>query len=142
VKLSMLEQMTRRIVLSMLLLAGIMTGVASAQSRVFELRIYTANDGKLEALKARFRDYTTTIFKKHHMEVIAYWTPQKDDPKAKDTFIYILAHPSREAATKNWQEFRTDPEWTKVQAESEKDGALVKKVDSTFMDALPFSPMK
>ncbi len=134
--------MTRRLLLFAFLTTGLLSGIASAQSRVFELRVYTANEGKLEALTARFRDYTTTIFKKHHMEVIAYWTPQKDDPKSKDTFIYILAHPSREAATKNWQEFRIDPEWMKVQTESEKDGPLVKKVDSTFMDALPFSPMK
>jgi hypothetical protein len=131
-----------RLLLLALLATGLLSGVASAAGRVFELRIYTANEGKLEALKARFRDHTTAIFKKHHMEVIGYWTPQSDDPKSKDTFIYILAHPSREAATQNWKEFGTDPEWIKVQTESEKDGKLVKKVDSTFMDALPFSPMK
>jgi hypothetical protein len=138
----MLEHMTRRLLQLTLLAACVLSGVASAVDRVFELRIYTANEGKMEALKARFRDYTTAIFKKHHMEVIAYWTPQSDDPKSKDTFIYILAHPSREAATKNWKEFREDPEWVKVQGDSEKNGPLVKKVDSTFMDALPFSPMK
>jgi hypothetical protein len=150
-KLDMLEHMTRRLLLTLLLLTllatGLVSGVASAADRVFELRVYTANEGKLEALEARFRDHTTAIFKKHHMEVIGYWTPQSDDPKSadsksKDTFIYILAHPSREAATKNWKEFREDPEWVKVQTESEKNGPLVKKVDSTFMDALPFSPMK
>ena len=126
----------------LLLLAFLLSGFAFAENRVFELRIYTANDGKLEALKARFRDHTTAIFKKHHMEVVAYWTPQKDDPKAKDTFIYILAHPSREAATKNWAEFQADPEWQKAKSESEKEGALAKKVDSTFMDPTSFSPLK
>jgi hypothetical protein len=126
----------------LLLLAFLMTGFAFAENRVFELRIYTANDGKLEALKARFRDHTTAIFKKHHMEVVAYWTPQSDDPKAKDTFIYILAHPSREAATKNWMEFQADPEWQKAKSESEKEGVLAKKVDSTFMDPTSFSPLK
>ena len=119
-----------------------MTGFAFAQNRVFELRVYTANEGKLEALKARFRDHTTAIFKKHHMEVIAYWTPQSDDPKAKDTFIYILAHPSREAATKNWKDFQDDPQWKQVKADSEKEGALAKRVDSTFMDPTSFSPLK
>jgi hypothetical protein len=138
----MLKHMTRRLLLLVSLATGLLSGVASAESRVFELRIYTANEGKLEDLKARFRDHTTAIFKKHRMEVVAYWTPQSDDPKSKNTFIYILAHPSREAATKNWNEFREDPEWVKVSAESEKNGKLVQKVDSTFMDALPFSPMK
>jgi hypothetical protein len=134
--------MTRRLLLLASIAAGLFSGIASAEGRVFELRIYTANEGKLEELKARFRDHTTAIFKKHHMEVVGYWTPQSDDPKSKDTFIYILAHPSREAATKNWKEFGEDPEWVKVKADSEKNGLLVKKVDSTFMDALPFSPMK
>jgi len=140
--------MTKRLLLlasiaaGLFLGTGLVSGVASAQSRVFELRVYIANEGKLEDLKARFRDHTTAIFKKHHMEVVGYWTPQSDDPKSKDTFIYILAHPSREAATKNWKEFGEDPEWVKVKADSEKNGLLVKKVDSTFMDALPFSPMK
>lgn len=138
----MLSQMTRRLLLITFLWTSLAAGVAFAQGKVYELRIYTANEGKLETLEARFRDHTTAIFKKHNMEVVGYWIPQKDDPKAKDTFIYILAHPSREAATKNWADFRTDPEWMKVQAESEKNGPLVKKVDSTFMDALPFSPMK
>ena len=134
--------MTRRLLLLTCLWTSLAAGVAFAQSKVYELRIYTANEGKLQALEARFRDHTTAIFKKHNMEVVGYWVPQKDDTKSKDTFIYILAHPSREAATKNWADFRTDPEWLKVQAESEKNGPLVKKVDSTFMDALPFSPMK
>jgi hypothetical protein len=126
-----------------LLLLTLLIGMSAfADSRVFELRVYTASEGKLEALKARFRDHTTAIFKKHHMEVIGYWTPQSSDPKSKDTFIYILAHPSREAADKNWKEFQADPEWTKVKTESEKEGVLAKKVESTFMDATSFSPLK
>jgi hypothetical protein len=140
-KLDILKHMIKRLLLT-LLATGLLSGVASAAGRVFELRIYTANEGKLEALEARFRDHTTAIFKKHKMEVIAYWTPQSDDPKSKDTLIYILAHPSREAATQAWKDFNADPDWVKVRTESEKNGALVKKVDSTFMDALPFSPMK
>jgi hypothetical protein len=140
--LSILEDMTRRLLLSAILAIGLFTGVASAQSHVFELRVYTANEGKLEALKARFRDHTEAIFKKHHINVIAYWVPAKDDPKSKDTFIYIVEHASREAATKNWADFDSDPTWKQVKSDSEKDGPLVKKVDSTFMDALPFSPMK
>ena len=126
----------------LLLLTLLLSGFAFAESRVFELRVYTANDGKLEALKARFRDHTTAIFKKHHMEVVGYWSPESDDPKAKDTFIYILAHPSRAAAEKNWKEFQADPEWQQVKTASEKEGALAKKVDSTFMDPTSFSPIK
>jgi hypothetical protein len=141
-ELVMLEHMPRRLLLLTFLAGGLLSGLASAADRVFELRVYTANEGKLEALKARFRDHTVALFKKHHLDAIAYWTPESDDPKSKDTLIYVVAHSSREAAAKNWKEFDADPEWVKAKAESEKDGPLVKKYDSTFMDALPFSPMK
>jgi len=42
-------------------------GKAETKNRVFELRTYTANEGKLEALHARFRNHTTKFFKKHGM---------------------------------------------------------------------------
>src|SRR6476620_11028851 len=77
------------------------TTAAAAANRVFELRTYTAPPGKLEALKARFRDHTIRIFKRHNMEAIGYWVPQ-DPPLHDNTLIYVLMHPSREEATKNW----------------------------------------
>jgi hypothetical protein len=105
---------------------------------VYELRVYHANEGKLEALMARFRDHTIEIFKRHGMKSIAYWTPT-DEPLKSKTLIYILEHPSREAATANWKSFRADPEWVKVSTASEVNGKLVEKVDSTFMTLTDFS---
>jgi hypothetical protein len=58
------------------------------------------------------------------------------------TLIYILAHPSREAAKQHWDEFRNDPEWKKVSAESEANGKIVSHVDSVFMDATDYSKLK
>src|SRR6266498_3517479 len=92
-----LSVMTRRLLGLFVLLAGF----AFAQNRVYELRTYTCNEGKLEALKTRFRDHTIGIFKRHGMESIGYWVPQ-DPEKSKTTLIYIIVHASREAATKNW----------------------------------------
>src|SRR5215468_517495 len=100
--------MTRKILLLLTLLAG----AACAQSRVYELRTYTCFEGKLDALKARFRDHTIEIFNRHGMESIGYWVPQ-DPEKSKTTLIYIISHKSRDQATKNWAEFRADPEWQK-----------------------------
>jgi NIPSNAP len=114
---------------------------ADGKSRVFELRTYTANEGKLETLQARFRNHTTELFKKHGMTNIGYWSP-KDAPLSQNTLVYILAYPSREAANKSWDEFKNDAEWKKVKQESEVNGELVKKVDSIYMDPTDYSPMK
>jgi hypothetical protein len=130
--------MTRRLLLLITLIAGSLF----AENRVFELRTYVCNEGKLETLKTRFRDHTIRIFARHGMESIGYWIPQ-DGPESKTTLIYIIAHKSREQATKNWAEFRADPEWQKVAAESEKNGKiLAKSPDSKFMDAADFSQIK
>ena len=113
---------------------------AQAADRVYELRTYTTFDGKLENLKARFRDHTISIFNRHGMTSIGYWVP--DGEKSKNTLIYILAHPSLEEAKKHWDEFGADPEWKKVSADSEKDGKIVSHVDSVFMTPTEFSMLK
>ena len=117
------------------------SAVAEEHGRVFELRTYTCYEGKLPDLLARFRNHTMRIFEKHGMTNIAYWVPQ-DAPASQNTLIYIIAHASRDAAKKNWDEFRNDPEWQKVQKDSEANGKIVSKVDSVFMDPTDFSPMK
>ena len=136
-----IEAMTRKILLLSLLFASF-ASFGAAQTRVYELRTYTCNEGKLEALKTRFRDHTIEIFNRHGMESIGYWIPQ-DPEKSKTTLIYILAHPSREAAAKNWKEFGADPEWKKVAAASEVNGKiLAKPPESVFMDPADFSKLK
>jgi len=106
---------------------------------VYELRIYHTFEGKLDTLLTRFRDHTMTIFKRHGMKSVAYWTPL-DEPLAGKTLIYVIEHSSREAATANWKSFGQDPEWVKVQTASEANGKIVEKVESTFMTLTDFSP--
>jgi hypothetical protein len=114
---------------------------AQPASRVFEIRTYTAAEGKFDALKARFRDHTVRLFEKHGMTNIGYWTPQ-EGPLSENTLIYILAYPSREAAKQSWDAFRADPEWQKALAASETDGKLAAKVESLFVEPADFSPLK
>jgi len=118
------------------------TATASASStRVYEFRTYTAAPGKLDALQARFRDDTMRIFKKHGLTSVGYFAPM-DEPLSKNTFMYILSFPSRDAAKKSWDDFRNDPEWQKVQKASEANGKLVDHIESVFAEPYPFSPMK
>ncbi|HZZ29234.1 MAG TPA: NIPSNAP family protein [Pirellulales bacterium] len=114
---------------------------AAKHNRVFEIRTYTAEEGKLDALLARFRDHTCALFEKHGMTNIGYWVPQ-DEPKSKNTLVYILAHESRDAAKKNWAEFSRDPDWQKAKTDSEADGKLTTKTESVFVDPTDFSPLK
>jgi len=110
-----------------------------SSTTVYELRIYHTYEGKLEDLLRRFREHTMQLFEKHGIKNIAYWTPT-DDPLKGKTLFYILAHPSRDAATANWKAFGDDPEWKSVRDKSEANGKLVEKVDSTFLSLTDFSP--
>jgi hypothetical protein len=113
---------------------------AAPPVRVYELRVYHTNPGKLDALHARFRDHTCKLFLKHGMEIVGFWTPTDDKNGKGSTLYYMLAFPDREAAKKSWDAFRADPEWQKAKAESERDGVLVNKVESTYMDSTDYGP--
>jgi len=108
--------------------------------RIFELRIYTAHEGKLDALHQRFREHTNHLFVKHGMNLIGYWTPT-EEPDSENTLVYILAYPSREAREASWKAFLDDPVWKKAYKKSIEDGKLVKKVVSTFLSPTDYSPI-
>ncbi len=111
---------------------------ASPDTRVFEMRVYYAAPGKLEALNARFRDHTTKLFEKHGMTNVGYFTPVGDNKEGK--LVYFLAYPSKDARAASWKAFAADPDWKKAQADSEKDGRLVTKVEQKFLNTTDFSP--
>jgi hypothetical protein len=114
------------------------TNSMQSSTEVFELRVYHATEGKLPELLARFRDHTDKLFAKHGLKSVAYWTPV-DEPQKNNTLIYILQHPSRDAAAANWKAFQDDPDWKSVKAKSEENGPLTIKIDSTYMAYTDFS---
>jgi len=114
---------------------------ASGKQRIFELRTYTANPGKLDALSARFREHTDALFAKHAMTVIGYFTPT-DGTRQQDTLIYILAFPDREAREKAWKAFQDDPEWKRVKSASEVNGPLTAKIESVLLEPTNYSPTR
>jgi len=134
--------------LSVVFIAGLVAGQmfdggsAEAQGRkVFELRTYTAPDGRLDDLLARFRNDTLRVFEKHGMENVGYWVPA-DAPASANTLIYLLAHDSRDAAAKSWTAFREDPEWRAISERTQANGPIVSKVETVFLEAADFSPLK
>jgi hypothetical protein len=81
------------------------------------------------------------LFKKHGISLIGFWSPT-DAKEAERKMVYLLAFPSREAADKSWKAFREDPEWKAAKAASEKDGVLVERVESVFLNPTDYSPVK
>jgi hypothetical protein len=110
----------------------------AADGPVYEMRVYYAAEGRLDALHARFRDHTMKIFEHHGMKNVGYFVPEGANPERK--LVYFLEHKSREAARQSWKEFSADPEWQEVARESEKNGRLVSKVDNSFLQLTEYSP--
>ena len=106
-------------------------------NKVYELRIYTAAAGKLDALNARFRDHTLKLFEKHGMTNVGYWVPIDNK---QNKLYYLLSYPSRDAREKSWKAFQADAAWKKAQADSEKTGKLVDKVEHLYLTATDYSP--
>lgn len=129
-----------------IVLPGFVMAQETKPGKVYELRIYTCNEGKLPDLHARFRDHSIRILAKHGMESLYYWTISEKassdtEADAKNMLVYVLAHKSREAADASWAAFRADPEWVDVKAKSEANGPLLSKTPvSIFMTATDFSP--
>ena len=111
--------------------------VLAEDTRCYELRVYTAVEGKLEALNARFRDHTCKLFEKHGLTNVGYWVPSD---KSDNRLIYVVSSPNRSAHAKSFKAFLNDPDWKKAYAASTKNGRLVAKIDSTFMSATDYSP--
>ena len=131
-----------KIILALLTLMTTLTAtLTAADERCFEMRVYYAAPGKLDALHARFRDHTMKLFEKHGMKNVVYTVPM-DAPASGNTLIYLLQHDSREAAKKSWDAFRVDPDWVKARTESEKNGKIVDKAVGVFLEPVDFSPMK
>ena len=123
-----------------LVTAGLMhLGQVKADSdRVFELNIYHAVPGKVPALEARFRD-AAPLIAQHGLNVLGYWVPN-EGAAGENTFVYLLAHTSREEATERWHAFHADPGFQKY-VKSEEAEKLIEHVDKIYMRPTDLSSM-
>jgi hypothetical protein len=108
----------------------------------FELRTYQSAPGKLDALSARFRDHTLKLFATHDIGVTGFWVAPDADDSSSGTLVYICVYDSRAAADAAWDNFRDDPEWQRVKAETERDGSLTTSVESLFVEPTDYSPIR
>lgn len=121
--------------------AGAATTENAKKDRFFELRIYTAAPGKLDALNKRFRDHTLKFFEKHGIENVGYWTAVDDQNVGK--LYYIIAYPDRASREKSLiNGIAKDPAFLAVVAESEKDGKIVTAMESVLLEPTDYSKIK
>lgn len=129
-----------RPLLLVITLLGLTASLAPAE-RVYELRTYVTNPGKLDALLARFRNHTCQLFEKHGIENIGYWVPLAKEDGADTTLIYLLAHKNREAAKASFAAFGKDPAWQAARQASEANGKiLARPPESVFLELTHYSP--
>lgn len=114
---------------------------AQAGNHIFEFRIYTAGEGKLDAVVKRFRDPEVRIFEESGMKAILYSTVT-EPAERQNQFVYVLQHDSREAARESWRKFMADPDFRAAAQASDVGGRAVVKVESFFVTPTDFSPLK
>ena len=119
---------------------GLLSASAAAadkpDTRLFEMRVYFAAEGKLDALNARFRDHTIKLFEKHGMTNLGYFVPTKN---TDNKLVYFLAYADRAARDASWKAFGSDPAWKAAQKASELNGKLITKVESAFLTATDYA---
>ncbi len=124
--------------LSLGLMSATVVAADKPDTRLFEMRVYYAKPGKLDALNARFRDHTLKLFAKHGMTSLGYFVPINN---TENKLVYFLAFADRAAHDAAWKAFGADPDWKAAAKESEKDGKLIDHISNTFLTATEFSAL-
>jgi len=122
---------------------GVGWGYAQQQQApgFYELRIYTAQPGKRDALAARFASRTAAIYARHGITNVGYWIPQQSDPElgisAENTFIYVRGYPSQAERDKRLKAAHDDPEFGEVVTTQERNPATKLIVKAHNIDMAP-----
>lgn len=124
--------------LSLGLMSATVVAADKPDTRLFEMRVYYAKPGKLDALNARFRDHTLKLFAKHGMTSLGYFVPINN---TENKLVYFLAFPDRAAHDAAWKAFGSDPDWKAAAKESEKDGKLIDHISNAFLTATEYSAL-
>ena len=126
--------------------AGMLWGYAQEKKAVgfFELRVYTAQPGKRDALASRFASRTAAIYARHGITNVGYFIPQQSDAdlgiSAENTFIYIRGYPSKEERDKRLKAAHDDPEFGEVVTKQEQDPNTRLIVKAHNIDLAPNGP--
>ena len=115
---------------------------AANPARAFDLRIYSVLPGKLEAFRARWRDFAVPIYERHGLHSVGWWVAEQKDAEGHDQFICLLAGTSVASIQKSISEFHQDADWIRVEQETEANGKLRSGVTAYKMTPAPFSSLQ
>ena len=104
---------------------------------VYELRTYKIPEGRMPDALNRFENITFSLFKRHRIEVVGFWT--RSDA---NELVYICRYDSEAAMEAAWAAFRADPEWIKAREQTEANGPIVEEVLSDTLIPTSFSPIQ
>ena len=107
---------------------------------IHELRIYHCISGQLPALLKRFDEITLSLWEKHEIRQVGFWTVEVGP--SNQALYYILEWKDMGERDLKWTHFINDPEWLEKRAATEKDGAIVASVENIFLKPTTFSAMK
>lgn len=123
------------------------------QHEIYEMRVYYTHEGKFDDILSRFENHTVQLFEKHGFTNVGYWSTAKRDSvsfadkfilqnEGKSALVYIVSFKDMETRNKSWDNFISDPEWTKAFEKSRIDGPIVKKIEQVFLNPTNFSKLK
>ncbi|MDR6880565.1 hypothetical protein J2X61_002314 [Bacillus sp. 3255] len=101
---------------------------------LYELRIYTMHEGKMEAIQQRFSEHTLRIFERLGMNVTEFWIDQTGLSK----LYYVLEYTDKDERQRQWDAFRQDPEWIEAKRKSEENGPIIESIQEIFMNRASF----
>ena len=104
---------------------------------LYELRLYDATPGNLPGVNDRFGNHVVGFFKKYGIGILGFWT---EEIGTSNRLTFILSYDDMGDRERKWREFASDPDWRKVQAETEAGGPLAATVQNTFMRLTSYSP--
>jgi NIPSNAP len=107
---------------------------------LYELRVYHCVPGRLPDLLKRFDTITLNIWKRHGIEQAGFWTVAIGD--SNQALYYFLKWESLADREKKWAAFQADPEWNTKRAETERNGAIVARVENHILQPTSFSSVK
>lgn len=107
---------------------------------IYELRVYECYGGRLPALHERFSRHTLSLFDRHGIRSVGYWTT--DVGGSSNELTYLLAFEDQGQRELAWRAFKADPEWQRVKAESERDGLLVRAIHNQILVPTDYSPLR